>query len=73
MEFRYEELVENEKVIGRLLVQGLTVKAIAAETGISKRVVTTHIRNMKVKLQATDLADLRHLLQWRPDKNKSML
>ncbi len=62
MEFRYEELVENEMVIGRLLVQGLTVKAIAAASGMSRRVVSIHIRNMKVKLQATDLAELRNLL-----------
>lgn len=63
MEFRYEELVENEMIIGRLLVQGLTVKAIAATSGMSKRVVSIHIRNMKVKLQATGLAELRLLLQ----------
>lgn len=63
MEFRYEELVENELVIGRLLVQGHSVKAIAATTGMSKRVVVVHIRNMKVKLQAADLAELcRRLL-----------
>ena len=63
MEFKYEELVENELVIGRLLVRGLTVRSIVAATGMSKRVVTTHIRNMKVKLQAADLAGLRSMLQ----------
>lgn len=63
MEFRYEELVENEVIIGRLLVQGLTVKAIAASSGMSKRVVSIHIRNMKVKLGATGLSDLRLLLR----------
>ena len=67
MEFRYEELVENEMIIGRLLLQGLTVKAIAAASGMSRRVVSVHIRNMKVKLQATDLAELRHSLQGMAD------
>ena len=63
MEFRYEELVENEMIIGRLLVQGLTVKAIAAASGMSRRLVSIHIRNMKVKLQATDLGKLRNSLR----------
>lgn len=66
MEFKYEELVENELVIGRLLVQGFTVKAIVTETGMSKKVVTTHIRNMKVKLQASDLGELRRTLERIP-------
>lgn len=63
MEFKYEELVENELLIGRLLIQGLTVKAIAETTGMSKRIVTTHIRNMKVKLQASELTELRSVLK----------
>ena len=63
MEFRYEELVENELVIGRMLVQGFTVRSIVSATGMSRRVVTTHIRNMKVKLQASDLVGLRQLLE----------
>ena len=67
MEFRYEELVENEMIIGRLLVQGLTVKGIAAASGMSRRVVSIHIRNMKVKLQATDLAELKNLLLRQAD------
>jgi DNA-binding NarL/FixJ family response regulator len=62
MEFRYEELVENELIIGSLLAQGLSLNAISEKTGMSKRIVSVHVRNMKVKLQTAGLADLRRLL-----------
>jgi DNA-binding NarL/FixJ family response regulator len=62
MEFRYEELVENELIIGSLLAQGLSLRAISAKTGMSKRIVSVHVSNMKVKLQTTDLGEMRRLL-----------
>jgi DNA-binding NarL/FixJ family response regulator len=62
MEFRYEELVENELIIGSLLAQGLSLKTISEKTGISKRIVSVHVRNMKVKLHTADLSQLRQLL-----------
>lgn len=61
-EFRYEELVENELIIGSLLAQGHSLRAISEKTGMSKRIVSTHIRNMKVKLQVKDIAGMRKLL-----------
>ena len=67
MEFRYEELVENEKTIGQLLLQGLTAKTIADQTGMNRRVVNTHIRNMKVKLHAKDIYQLRQQLKQLPE------
>jgi DNA-binding NarL/FixJ family response regulator len=62
MEFRYEELVENELIIGSLLAQGLSIKAIADKTGMSRRIVSTHISNMKVKLQIKDIEEMRKML-----------
>ena len=62
MEFRYEELVENEHIIGSLLAQGYSLRAISEKTGMSKRIVSTHIRNMKVKLQVKDMGEMRKLL-----------
>jgi DNA-binding NarL/FixJ family response regulator len=61
-EFRYEELVENELIIGSLLAQGYSLRAISEKTGMSKRIVSTHIRNMKVKLQVKDMGEMRKLL-----------
>jgi DNA-binding NarL/FixJ family response regulator len=62
MGFRHEELVESELIIARLLVQGSSVKEISEQTGMGKRIVAAHIRNMKVKLQAKDLTILVRLL-----------
>lgn len=66
MEFKHEELVEREVIIARLLAQGFTGKEIAHITGMGNRIVTAHIRNMKVKLQVKDLAVLVKLLQQQP-------
>ena len=66
MEFRYEELVENERIIGRLLAQGMSISAIADATEMNRRIVSAHIRNMKVKLQIKELSSLRKLLQTLP-------
>jgi DNA-binding NarL/FixJ family response regulator len=63
MEFKHEELVEREVIIARLLVKGFSVKEISDQTGMGKRIVAAHIRNMKVKLQARDLMILIRTLQ----------
>ena len=63
MEFRYEELVESELIIGSLLAQGLSIKIIAEKTGMSRRIVATHIGNMKVKLQVKEIGEMRKLLR----------
>jgi DNA-binding CsgD family transcriptional regulator len=63
MEFKYEELVESELIIGSLLAQGLSIKTIAEKTGMNRRIVTTHIGNMKVKLQVKEIGELRKLLR----------
>lgn len=63
MEFKHEELVEREVIIARLLVKGFSAKEISDQTGMGKRIVAAHIRNMKVKLQAKDLMLLIRALQ----------
>lgn len=71
MEFQYERLVENELIIGSLLAQRLSIRNISEKTGMSKKIVTTHISNMKVKLQVRDLAELRRQLQFISGRNKN--
>ena len=66
MEFKHEELVEREVIIARLLVKGMSEKEISEQTGMGKRIVAAHIRNMKVKLQANDLALMIRRLQQIP-------
>jgi DNA-binding NarL/FixJ family response regulator len=63
MEFKYEELVESELIICNLMAQGLSIKVIAEKTGMSRRIVSTHIGNMKVKLQVRDIGEMRKLLR----------
>ena len=63
MGFKHEELVEREVIVARLLVQGHSAKEISEQTGMGKRIVAAHIRNMKVKLQAKDLTSLVKALQ----------
>jgi DNA-binding NarL/FixJ family response regulator len=63
MEFKKEELVEREIEIGGYLLQNLSLKQIAEKTGLSKKILTAHIRNMKQKLKAADIIELIKLLK----------
>jgi len=66
MEFKQEELVEREMEIARLLVQGYAEKEITGLTGMQRKRITAHIRNMKVKLQATNISMLVKLIRQQP-------
>jgi DNA-binding NarL/FixJ family response regulator len=66
MEFKHEELVESEVIIARLLLKGCSEREISEQTGMGKRIVAAHIRNMKVKLHARDLVILIRILQQMP-------
>jgi DNA-binding NarL/FixJ family response regulator len=63
MEFRREEFIEREKEIAQCLLQGSTIKQIALRTGLSRRHVAAHVRNMITKMKAEDLASLINLLK----------
>jgi DNA-binding NarL/FixJ family response regulator len=63
MEFKNEELVEREIEIGGYLLQSFSIKQIAEKTGLSKKILTAHISNMKQKLRADNMAELIKLLR----------
>jgi DNA-binding NarL/FixJ family response regulator len=63
MEFKQEELVEREIEIGSYLVQDFSLKHISEKTGLSKKLLVAHIRNMMEKLKAEDMTALVKLLK----------
>ena len=63
MEFKQEELVEREIEIGGYLLQDLSMKQIAEKTGLSKKLLMAHIRNMMEKLKAENITTLIRLLK----------
>ena len=58
MEFKEEELIEREIEIARLLIQNISLKQIAEITGLSKKLLTAHIKNMMQKMKANDIKAL---------------
>jgi len=62
-EFRKEELVEREIEIGGYLLQNFSVKQICEQTGLQKKIIEAHVRNMMEKLGAADLRTLVHVLK----------
>jgi len=63
MEFKHEEFVEREVEIAGYLKQGFSVKQICKQTGLEKKIIEAHKRNMMEKLGAEDLRTLIHLLK----------
>ncbi len=63
MEFREEELVEREIEIAGYLLQNFSLKLMSEKTGLSKKHLTAHVRNMMEKLKAEDIAGLIKLLR----------
>jgi DNA-binding NarL/FixJ family response regulator len=65
MEFKQEELVEREIEIASYLAEDFTLKMIATETGISKKILTAHLRNMMKKLNAAEMDELIKIVKKR--------
>ena len=63
MEFKQEELVEREIEIAGYLLQDFSLKRISEKTGLSKKLLVAHIRNMMEKLKAEDMSALIKLLK----------
>ncbi len=63
MEFKHEELVEREIEIGNYLLNGFSLRHISEKTGLSKKHLDAHIKNMMEKLKAKDMEDLLKLLK----------
>ena len=65
MEFKNEELIEREIEIAQHLVQDFSLNQIAGETGINKKLLTVHMRNMMKKLNAENMSTLIKILKAR--------
>jgi DNA-binding NarL/FixJ family response regulator len=65
MEFKQEELVEREIELASYLRIDLSLKDIAVKTGLSKKILTAHFRNMMEKLNAADMDELIELIRKR--------
>ena len=63
MEFKHEELIEREIEIGHYLLNGFSLRHILDKTGLSKKHLITHIKNMMEKLKAGDMEELIELLK----------
>ena len=63
MEFKNEELIEREIEIAGYLVERFSLKQISETTGLSKKILTAHIRNMMQKLKAENIEALIRILK----------
>ena len=63
MEFKKEELIEREIEIAGLLMQQYSLNQIAERVGLSKKLLTAHIKNMMQKMKANDMNGLIQLLK----------
>ena len=65
MEFKREQLVDNEIQIAKFLMESFSLREIEKKTGISRRHLDAHIKNMMKKLKADDTAGLVKLIKER--------
>jgi DNA-binding CsgD family transcriptional regulator len=63
MEFKNEELIEREKEIAGYLVQDFSLKQISETTGLNKKILVAHIKNMMQKLRSENMATLKKTLK----------
>jgi DNA-binding CsgD family transcriptional regulator len=63
MEFKNEELVEREIEIACYLFRDLSLNQMAEKTGLNKKILTAHLRNMMEKLQAANMDELIRILK----------
>ncbi|HVX25884.1 MAG TPA: LuxR C-terminal-related transcriptional regulator [Parafilimonas sp.] len=70
MKFKYEKLIDREIEIAKYLLQENSIKDISAKTGLSKRHIAAHIRNMITKLKVENEEALKQLLHGLQKKLK---
>ena len=63
MEFKQEELVEREIEIACYLFQDFSLNQVAEKTGLNKKILTAHLRNMMQKLKVADMDELIQFLK----------
>ncbi len=62
MKFKQEELVKREIEIAGYLFNDLSLRHIEKNTGLSKKHLDAHIKNMMEKLKAANIEELVKLL-----------
>ena len=65
IEFVEEELVSREIELASYMLQSYSLDKMAAETGLSKKHLAVHIRNMKKKLGSYNVAILKTIFKIR--------
>lgn len=69
MEFKQEGLVETEIAIAGYLLSGFPKRNISDTTGLSKKHLNAHIKNMMRKLKAENMEELiKHLRALESEK-----
>ncbi|MCY7423221.1 MAG: LuxR C-terminal-related transcriptional regulator [Chitinophagaceae bacterium] len=63
MEFKKEQLVEREIEIAGYLLDNYSISKICEKTGLGKKHLAAHIRNMMEKLGVEDLGGLQKILK----------
>ena len=63
MEFLKEALINREIEIATYLLNDFSLKKIAVELAVSKKIITAHVQNMMQKLHAENMEDLVRLLK----------
>ena len=63
MEFKNEELVEREIEIADYLLRDFSLKQISEKTGLSKKHLAAHLRNMMEKLGAQNMVALKKIFK----------
>jgi DNA-binding CsgD family transcriptional regulator len=63
MEFKNQELIPREIEIAGYLLEDLSLKQISEKTGLSKKHLAAHIRNMMEKLGAENVAALKKIFR----------
>lgn len=63
MKFKHEALVDREIEIAACLLKDCSLKSMSDKTGLCRKILTAHIRNMMEKLKAEDTAGLKKLLR----------
>ena len=63
MEFKQEELIEREIEIAGYLVQRFSLKRISETTGLNKKILAAHVKNMMQKLKAENIEALIRTLK----------
>ncbi len=68
MEFKQEALVEREIEIAAFLLQDFSLRQIAHQLAVNKKIIKAHIRNMMQKLNAETMEDLIQSIKEKQQK-----